>query len=377
MDVGFLILRSISMKNNASVIMKGKMNRRNFIKGSAIGGLIFTNVVASTASQEKKSFPKEADDSVQKFFFNKDGKFKILQLTDTHYVAGDPKSVRALDNVNQMLDLEKPDLVIHTGDVVYGKPAERSIREILEPISARKIPFAVTFGNHDEEFDRTRAQMLDIVRSIPYNINTKIEGIHGETNAVITLASSDTGKISRVFYLFDSNAYSKIEGIKGYDHIRFDQIAWYRQQSEAFTQMNGGEPIPSFAFFHIPLLEHKRAMQDDVYSETWGIKGELVASANVSSGLFVSMKEMKDIDAIFVGHDHDNDCATLWNRMFFIFGRFSGCDTVYNDLKPNGARVIELTEGMKSFRSWVRVYGGEVVQNLRYPEDFMNRFGKK
>ncbi len=353
------------------------MNRRNFIKGSAMGGLIFADAVASTAVLARENFPEQEDDSARKFFFNKEGKFKILQLTDTHYVAGDPKSVRALDNVNQMLDLEKPDLVIHTGDVVFGKPAEKSIREILAPISIRKIPFAVTFGNHDEEFDRTRAQMLDIVKSIPYNINTKVEGIHGETNAVITLASSANGKISRVFYLFDSNAYSKIEGIKGYDHIRFDQIAWYRKQSEVFAKMNGGEPIPSFAFFHIPLLEHKRAMQDDVYSETRGIKGELVASANVSSGLFVSMKEMKDIDAIFVGHDHDNDCATLWNRMFFIFGRFSGCDTVYNDLKPNGARVIELTDGTKSFRSWIRVYGGEVVQDLRYPEDFMNRFGKK
>ena len=67
----------------------------------------------------------------------------------------------------------------------------------------------------------------------------------------------------------------------------------------------------------------------------------------------------------------------LYGTGCFIFGRFSGCDTVYNDLKPNGARVIELTDGTKSFRSWIRVYGGEVVQDLRYPEDFMNRFGKK
>lgn len=357
--------------------MENRMNRRKFIKGSAIGGFVLANATMKATIMPEKMVFDEEDNSVRQFRFNADGKFKILQLTDTHYVAGNPKSARALENVCQMLDLEKPDLVIHTGDVIYGKPAEESIREIFAPISARKIPFAVTFGNHDEEFGRTRAQMLDIVRSIPYNINTKIADIHGETNAVITLVSSATDKISRVFYLFDSNAYSKIEGIKGYDHIRFDQIAWYRKKSEAFTRMNGGKPIPSFAFFHIPLLEHKRAIQDDHYSETWGIKGELVASANVSSGLFVSMKEMKDVDAIFVGHDHDNDCATLWNGMFFIFGRFSGCDTVYNDLKPNGARVIELMEGETNFRSWIRLFGGEIVQNLCYPNDFMNRFKKK
>lgn len=84
------------------------MNRRNFIKGSAMGGLIFADAVASTAVLARENFPEQEDDSARKFFFNKEGKFKILQLTDTHYVAGDPKSVRALDNVNQMLDLEKP-----------------------------------------------------------------------------------------------------------------------------------------------------------------------------------------------------------------------------------------------------------------------------
>ena len=237
------------------------MDRRDFLKGSTVAGITGLIFPHATAVPTMTTINKEKESS-RDFFFNKEGKFKILQLTDTHYIAGDPRSVRALDNVNQMLDLEKPDLVIHTGDIVFGKPAEQSVREILAPMAERKIPFAVTFGNHDEEYDRTRAQMLDIVRSIPYNINTKIDGIHGESNAILTLSSHKSGKICRVFYLFDSNAYSQIDGIKGYDHIRFDQIAWYRKESEKFTRSNEGKPIPSFAFFHIPLLEHKRALQD-------------------------------------------------------------------------------------------------------------------
>ena len=62
-----------------------------------------------------------------KFKFNPDGKFKILHLTDTHYVSGDPRSERALKNVIEMLDSEKPDLVIHTGDIIFGRPAEESL----------------------------------------------------------------------------------------------------------------------------------------------------------------------------------------------------------------------------------------------------------
>lgn len=85
------------------------------------------------------------------------------------------------------------------------------------------------------------------------------------------------------------------------------------------------------------------------------------------------MKEMGDVQAIFLGHDHDNDYSLYWNDVFFIYGRYSGCDTVYNNLKPNGARVIELEEGEKGFRSWIRLSGGSIIQDMRYPDDFMKK----
>ena len=353
--------------------MGTRLNRRAFIKGSALAGMagmVATNSVAGVLSSE---MPTGTTDSVKtRLSYNKDGKFKILQLTDTHYIAGNPKSERALKNVNQMLDLEKPDLVIHTGDIIFGEPAEASVREILEPMAARKIPFAVAFGNHDEEYDKTREEMLNIVMSIPGNLNTKTAGIYGVTNSVLTLSSPGSDKISRVFYLLDSNRGATIEDIpKTYGHIHFDQIAWYRKQSEAFTRMNGGTPIPSLAFFHIPLPEHKEASRDDENGNMIGTRRENVASPKINSGMFVSMKEMKDVQAVFVGHDHNSDFAVYWNKMFFIYGRFSGCDNVYNDLKPNGARIIELTEGEEGFRSWIRLFGGEVIQDLQYPRDFV------
>ena len=124
------------------------MDRRDFLKGSTVAGITGLIFPHATAVPTMTTINKEKESS-RDFFFNKEGKFKILQLTDTHYIAGDPRSVRALDNVNQMLDLEKPDLVIHTGDIVFGKPAEQSVREILAPMAERKIPFAVTFGNQD------------------------------------------------------------------------------------------------------------------------------------------------------------------------------------------------------------------------------------
>lgn len=83
--------------------------------------------------------------------FNKDGKFKIVQFTDVHYIHGNPKSAVSLERINEVLDAEKPDLVLFTGDVIYGQPAEEGMRTILNLAANRQIPFGVTFGNHDDE----------------------------------------------------------------------------------------------------------------------------------------------------------------------------------------------------------------------------------
>lgn len=103
--------------------------------------------------------------------FNKDGKFKIVQFTDVHYIHGNPKSAVSLERINEVLDTEKPDLVLFTGDVTYGQPAEEGMRTILNLAANRKIPFGVTFGNHDDEQGLTRTQLFDIIQTIPYNLD--------------------------------------------------------------------------------------------------------------------------------------------------------------------------------------------------------------
>ena len=98
--------------------------------------------------------------------FNKDGKFKIVQFTDVHYIHGNPKSAVSLERINEVLDAEKPDLVVFTGDVIYGQPAEEGMRTILNLAANRQIPFGVTFGNHDDEQGLTRTQLFDIIQTM-------------------------------------------------------------------------------------------------------------------------------------------------------------------------------------------------------------------
>jgi hypothetical protein len=84
------------------------------------------------------------------------------------------------------------------------------------------------------------------------------------------------------------------------------------------------------------------------------------------------MKEMRDILGIFVGHDHDNDYAVDWKGILLAYGRYTGGNTVYNNL-ANGARVIELTEGEKGFKTWIRLKNDEIINKISYPADFVKK----
>ena len=65
-----------------------------------------------------------------KLRFNTKGEFKVVQFTDVHYVPGKPEeSKKALECIDQVLDAEQPDLVVLTGDIIYGSPAEEAIKE--------------------------------------------------------------------------------------------------------------------------------------------------------------------------------------------------------------------------------------------------------
>ena len=122
--------------------------------------------------------------------FNKNGEFKIVQFTDIHFKYGNPASDIALKRIGEVLDAERPDLVVFTGDVVYAAPADTAMRKVLSYATDRKIPFVVTFGNHDNEQGKTRAELYDVIRSMPFNIQPDRGGVESP-DYVLTLKSSD------------------------------------------------------------------------------------------------------------------------------------------------------------------------------------------
>ena len=301
--------------------------------------------------------------------FNKSGKFKIVQFTDVHYIQDNPKAEIAAERIEEVLNAEKPDMVFFTGDVIYGKPAAESYRAIMDLVATKKIPFAVTFGNHDDEQGMSRSELFELLQSYPSNLTDSVAGVHGASNFVLPIKSASSKKNAYVLYGFDSNCYSQLKGIGGYDYIKSDQIDWYRNQSRQLTAANNGTPLGALAFFHIPLPEFNQAATHE-QAALVGTRMERACAPQLNTGLYTAMKEMGDVEGVFVGHDHDNDYVVNWNNILLGYGRYTGGNTVYNNLS-NGARVIELTENEPGFSTWIRLGNDEVINKVQFPADFI------
>jgi len=305
--------------------------------------------------------------------FGSDKKFKIVQFTDVHWVPGNPNSNEAKECIIQVLDAEKPDLVIYTGDVIFGGPAAEALKEALEPTISRNIPFAITFGNHDDEHDMTRTQIYQYVKDMPGNLTSTVEGISGVSNFILSVKGNDGVKDAAVLYCFDSHSYSTLPDIKGYGWIKPDQIDWYIKESTRYTASNNGKPLPALAFFHIPLPEYNQAATTES-AYLIGSRMEKACAPELNTGLFTAMLEAKDVMAMFVGHDHVNDYVAYWKGLLLCYGRFTGGNTVYNGLPGgNGGRIIELTEGQRGLKTWIRLKNNVLINPIDYPGDLVKK----
>ena len=297
----------------------------------------------------------------------KKGLFKIVQITDLHYKLGVKASEQGLACVREMVETEKPDLVVVTGDIIYSAPADSTLSVVLKTFAKLGVPFCMTFGNHDYDFKTPAVALYNQMQKTPNCVMPVLQGKN--TDYSLPILSSNGKRTAAVLYCIDTHNKPAIGGIGGYQWISHNQITWYRQRSMVYKQKNGGRPVPSLAFLHIPLPEFNYAT-DNTQCPMYGSRLEKAYSPSLNSGMFASIKEMGDIMGVFCGHDHDNDYAVSYFNVLLAHGRFSGGNTEYNHLK-SGARVIVLKEGKREFDTWIREVGGNVLYRTTYPKSYV------
>lgn len=123
--------------------------------------------------------------------FHENGRFKIVQFTDLHWAPGLPSSAQTTATIQHLLQTEKPDLAVLTGDVVTATPAEAGWTAIVDLFDKARVPFTVVMGNHDAEQQVTRRQIYQWLARSPYFVGEEGPGdIHGCGNFVLPIMGS-------------------------------------------------------------------------------------------------------------------------------------------------------------------------------------------
>ncbi|MFC5530908.1 metallophosphoesterase family protein [Cohnella yongneupensis] len=293
-----------------------------------------------------------------------DGSFKIVQFTDLHWNNGEATDLRTRALMERVVAAEKPDFIVFTGDVIDSsrcRDPERSFRDALSVAEDSGIPWAAIFGNHDSESNVTREQLMRVQLSMAGTVAkrgpTELEGVG---NFVLPVSDVD-GRLAAALYCFDSGSYSDHVEAQGYGWIRERQLGWFRKEAEAFRLSNGGIPLPSLAFLHIPFPEYR-----DLWNGRfcYGHRYEKVGCPPVNSGLFAAMLDTDAIRGVFCGHDHINDYTGELYGIRLSYGRATGYSTYGRWLFQRGARVIRLRKG-KPFDTWLRLANGSKVTQAR------------
>src|SRR5690554_2699459 len=89
------------------------------------------------------------DESIEIFNINKD-EVKIMQLTDIHLTYGfDYLDKKTYKLINNLITNENPDVIVITGDLFMSIIAPRLLKDFIKFIEKYKIPWTLTFGNHE------------------------------------------------------------------------------------------------------------------------------------------------------------------------------------------------------------------------------------
>ncbi|KAJ5898998.1 hypothetical protein N7495_003742 [Penicillium taxi] len=261
---------------------------------------------------------------------NENGKFKVMQLADIHLSTGlgacrDPVPAettpgqkcdadpRTLEFIERLLDEEKPDMVVFSGDQVNGETAPDAQSALFKSVKFlvdRKIPYAAIFGNHDDEGDLSREQLMGIYEDLPYSLSAPgPEDIDGVGNYIVEVL--DRGKSTHsalTFYLLDTHSYSPDERqFRGYDWIKPSQTRWFKNTAQSLRRKHQeySHIHMNMAFIHIPLPEYRT--NGKYVKGSWK---EAPTAPGFNSG-FKSALEEEGILFVSCGHDHVNDYCML------------------------------------------------------------------
>lgn len=321
--------------------------------------------------------------------FGADGKFTVLQISDPqddHYPAYD-----MVNFVKLAIEQTDPDLIVFTGDIVEdsrigdigidgeslreGVEIDGDYEQTFENVKAtcaavfaeaesRGIPFAVCQGNNDYKCGITNEDWLKIYNSYKHNITfDKSNDSYGRIDYNLEIKASDSDETVLNIWMMDTAT----------NGVEWGQTLWYKQESARMTAENGGKPVPSVVFQHIPVPDIYHLFEECnfwdegasfVDGKCYRLNHEIANGYHSSAPApgtdcvqFKAWTEMGDIMGAYFGHWHTEGYTGIWNGI--ELGMTYGCE--FAKPGPYGVRVFTFYEDdIENYDNELYTYEGSV-----------------
>ena len=290
------------------------------------------------------------------FVLNVEGNepIRILQITDTQMI--DHTQVRLgngavtnayadrdrciYDIVRYTVEQTNPDLILLTGDYVYGDYDDNGslFREQTDFFDSLGIYWAVIFGNHDNDSDseyarwleegwddwygRKQCQYLEAATHCLFRTRAEVTGYSN-----FSIAIKQNGEFVRTVFMLDTHGSHSTA-----QEINATQLKWYKSVTASINEY-AGKALPQFIGIHVPLYAFNLAAQQYGYVAGTTPNIEIPANDNGDFGfirqnpgtmdksmtVFNTFKQ-NGADAILAGHLHQNNSSILYEGVRLVFG---------------------------------------------------------
>ncbi len=299
--------------------------------------------------------------------------YKILQLTDMQVIDAaqqrrpdrlSPPEVEkwltekaaqnCFDPITRLVREVKPDLILITGDIVYGEfdDSGESLNRFLAFMGALDTPWAPVFGNHDNE---SKIGVAEQCRRYAAAKNCLFRRGDVTGNSNYTLGIREGDRLVRVLYMADSNGCGNCSdpAVRRSHGFGEDQLEWIRDTAAALK-------APGFFCCHIPTADAVDAFVECGYQsaetpenptpfvigetvpahhpEDFGYKNERIVERGCTQRLAPLFREC-GIDGAFYGHFHKINTSILYEGIRYTFGTKTGTYDYHTPGKLGGTLI--------------------------------------
>lgn len=305
--------------------------------------------------------------------------FTVLQITDMQIIdaaqrryperlgegelrawATDRTEACFYEELRRLVAKVGPDLIIVTGDIVYGSFDDSGERldEFIAKLEELEIPWAPVFGNHDNETAIGVAETCRRYEAAPHCLFLR-GGVTGNSNYTVGL--TEEGRLCRILYMMDSGgcggAFEGEASVKKDKGFGEDQILWVKKTARLAREATGGT-VPAFAAFHIPTEDYCDALVAAGYHTEedlgevgnfeigrdvpaaregdFGYKNERLPRTSCLPPMAEVWREA-GVDGVFAGHCHKIATSQEHEGVRYTFGVKTG---TYDYHQKTGGTVI-------------------------------------